>query len=143
MAHISRSALVMYSCEQMFDLVNNLTQYPEFIPNCADAKKHEISNNEVHGSLLIKKAGISAWFTTKNNIINGQVIDMKLIDGPFKYLTGTWKFIHLDDQACKVELNVEFKFASKILENTLGKLFNHFIGSLVTAFTQRAKIIYG
>jgi len=143
MAQISRSALVMYSCQQMFDLVNNIPDYPKFIPNCADARCQVVSEQELEGSLLINKAGISKWFTTRNRLTSNQEIDMHLINGPFKHLVGQWRFTPLDEFACKVELKLDFEFSSKVVEMAFGKIFNQVTSNMVTAFTQRAKQVYG
>ena len=143
MPKLSRNALVMYSCDQMYKLVNDIDAYPQFIPNCADAKRNVISDTEIEGSLLINKAGISKWFTTKNELVSNRVIKMTLVNGPFKYLTGSWTFIELDSNACKVELELDFEFSSKMIELAFGKVFNHVTTSMVTAFTQRAKQVYG
>lgn len=143
MAQISRSALVMYNCQQMFDLVNDVDAYPQFIPNCADSKKSSISSLEIEGSLLIKKAGLQKWFTTKNRLLPHHTIEMSLVDGPFKFLTGYWRFTELDVNACKVELQLEFEFSSKMVELAFGKIFSQVTTSMVNAFTQRAKVVYG
>lgn len=142
MARLSKSALVMYSVDQMYQLVNDINAYPEFIPNCADAQKKQLSDSVIEGSLLINKAGISKWFTTENTLTSNQRIDMKLVNGPFKFLHGYWLFTSLDDSACKVELNLEFEFSSKMIELAFGKVFNHVASNMVMAFTQRAKIVY-
>jgi ribosome-associated toxin RatA of RatAB toxin-antitoxin module len=143
MAKLVRNALVMYSCEQMFALVNDIDAYPQFIPNCADAKCRKLADNKLEGSLLINKAGISKWFTTENELVSNQLINMRLLNGPFKQLHGSWRFTPLDDHACKVELELEFEFSSKMIELAFGKVFNHVTSNMVTAFTQRAKQIYG
>ncbi len=143
MAQLSKSALVMYSADQMYQLVDDINSYPQFIPNCADAKRQAISETVVEGSLLINKAGISKWFTTQNTLTSNHRIDMKLVNGPFKFLHGYWLFTPLDDNACKVELNLEFEFSSKMIELAFGKVFNHVTSSMVSAFTQRAKTVYG
>ncbi len=143
MAKLVRNALVMYSCKQMFDLVNDIESYPEFIPNCADAKQKWLAEDKLEGSLLINKAGLSKWFTTENHLVSGHLINMRLLNGPFKHLHGHWRFTELDESACKVELELEFEFSSKMVELAFGKVFNHVTKSMVTAFTQRAKQIYG
>lgn len=143
MAKISRSALVMYNCEQMYNLVNDVEKYPEFIPNCADAKCLSQTEHQMEGALLISKAGISKWFSTTNQLVLNKEIILSLRDGPFQHLCGTWRFIELDEHACKVELDIEFEFSSKMVELAFGKLFNQVISSMVTAFTQRAKKVYG
>lgn len=143
MAVISRNALVMFSCEQMYNLVNDIEQYPEFIDNCAEGKCISQSEQHMEGALHIKKAGISKWFSTKNTLTPFSSIKMELIDGPFKYLHGHWTFTKLDDTACKVELTVEFEFSSKMIEMAFGKIFNQLLSNMVNAFTQRAKVLYG
>ena len=143
MSSISRSALVMYSCEQMYNLVNDIEKYPEFIPGCADAKCISQSRFQMEGALLISKLGVSKWFSTSNQLTAPNEIQLKLLDGPFKHLTGTWKFTELDTNACKVELNLDFEFSSKVIEMAFGKVFNQVISNMVTAFTQRAKQVYG
>ena len=143
MAKISRSALVMYSCEQMYDLVNDVEAYPEFIPNCADAKCLSKTDDMMEGALQISKAGISKWFSTVNKLTKNQQIELSLKDGPFNTLNGVWTFIELDEKACKVELNIDFEFSSKMIELAFGGIFNHVVTNMVTAFTQRAKQVYG
>lgn len=143
MAQISRSALVMFNCQQMFDLVNDIDAYPQFIPNCAKASSNHINDNEVEGSLLIKKAGIEKWFTTHNKLLPGKSIELTLVNGPFKFLTGQWVFTELDSNACKVELQLEFEFSSKMIELAFGKIFNQVAVNMVNAFSQRAKVVYG
>jgi ribosome-associated toxin RatA of RatAB toxin-antitoxin module len=142
MANISRSALVMYSCEQMYKLVDDIELYPQFIPNCADSKRVQTNDHTVEGSLLISSVGISKWFTTKNILTPNKEIHMQLINGPFKHLTGIWRFIELDQSACKVELEIDFEFSSKLIEMAFGGIFNSLIANMVSAFTQRAKHIY-
>ena len=143
MATISRNALVMFSCEQMYNLVNDVEKYPEFIPGCADAKCISSNEQQMEGALLISKLGVSKWFSTTNKLTVNKEIELQLRDGPFKQLAGKWIFTALDESACKVELNLEFEFSSKLIEMAFGKVFNQVISSMVTAFTQRAKQVYG
>jgi ribosome-associated toxin RatA of RatAB toxin-antitoxin module len=142
MPQIEKSALVMYSSQEMFDLVNDVNAYPAFLPNCSDAKIISENGSSMTASLEISKAGLKKWFTTTNRFENNKV-EMQLVDGPFKSLNGHWEFTALDDQACKVSLKLEFEFASKLIEIAFGKIFNEVAKNMVVAFTQRAKIVYG
>jgi len=65
-----------------------------------------------------------------------------LVDGPFKTLRGGWIFTALDEQACKVELKLEFEFSSRMIEMAFGKIFNELTSNMVNAFTNRAKQVY-
>ena len=142
MPQIEKSALVMYSSQEMFDLVNDVNAYPAFLPNCSDAKIISENENAMTASLEISKAGLKKWFTT-NNRLAGNKVEMQLVDGPFKSLQGYWEFTPLDEQACKVSLKLEFEFASKLIEMAFGKVFNEVAKNMVVAFTQRAKTVYG
>ncbi|ETJ49268.1 MULTISPECIES: type II toxin-antitoxin system RatA family toxin [Pseudoalteromonas] len=143
MPQIEKSALVMYSTKEMFDLVNDVEAYPQFLPNCSDSKIVSQHNNNMTASLEISKAGIKKWFTTENTFIDEQTVQLRLVDGPFKTLKGRWHFQALDKKACKVELKLEFEFSSKLIELAFGKIFNDVAKNMVSAFTQRAKEVYG
>ncbi|MDP5254151.1 MULTISPECIES: SRPBCC family protein [unclassified Vibrio] len=142
MKQVSRSALVSFSAKQMYDLVNDVAQYPKFLPGCADAKILETSDQAMVASVFISKAGISKTFTTANTLIKNEAILMKLVDGPFKSLSGGWHFTPLDDTACKVELKLDFEFSSKMIELAFGRIFNELTNNMVNAFTERAKQVY-
>lgn len=143
MATISRSALVMYSAEQMFDLVNDVQAYPLFLPNCAAAEIREQTDDEMVAALQIKKGGLSKWFATKNQFVGKEKVMMTLVDGPFENLSGAWEFIHLDEQACKVVLNLEYSFNNGLVEMAFGGVFKEVANNMVSAFTSRAKSVYG
>lgn len=142
MPQIRRSALVSYSARQMYDLVNDVVRYPEFLPGCAGAEVLEHSDERMLASVNVSKAGISKTFTTANTLVNGSSILMELVDGPFKHLQGGWYFTELDDFACQVELKLEFEFSSKLIEAAFGKVFSELTNNMVTAFTRRAKQVY-
>lgn len=139
MPSIHRSALVAHSAEAMFNLVNDVASYPEFY-GCTDSKILDSSAQSMKASLLVAKAGIKQWFTTHNALIPGQRIDMQLVDGPFRSLTGGWTFSALSEDACKIELNLEFEFTNKLAEMAFGKVFNSLASSMVAAFTERARV---
>ncbi|MDP2636443.1 MAG: type II toxin-antitoxin system RatA family toxin [Pseudoalteromonas sp.] len=143
MPQIEKSALVMYSSKEMFNLVNDVDAYPKFLPHCSDAKIITQQSNTMTASLEISKAGIKKWFTTENTFVDEHTVMLRLVDGPFKALKGQWHFRTLDESACKVELRLEFEFASKLIELAFGKIFNDVAKNMVNAFTQRAKDVYG
>lgn len=142
MKQVSRSALVPFSAEQMFNLVNDVARYPEFLPGCSGSRVIESSDLSMVASVDVSKAGISKTFTTSNVLVASEAILMNLVDGPFKVLKGGWYFTALDEQACKVELKLEFEFSSKMVELAFGKIFNELTSNMVNAFTKRAKQVY-
>ncbi|MFA0088323.1 SRPBCC family protein [Vibrio sp. 10N.261.51.F12] len=142
MPQVKRSALVMFSADQMFNLVNDVASYQEFLPGCSGSRVLESSCVGMVASVDVSKAGISKTFTTANTLVQGSEILMELVDGPFKALKGVWSFIPLDDQACKVELKLDFEFSSKMIELAFGKIFHDVTSNMVNAFTKRAKEVY-
>ena len=143
MAKVSRSALLMYSAQEMYQLVNDVNAYPEFLPGCSETTVLLNQVNLMKASIKVSKAGISQTFVTENTLVEGQSISMKLLEGPFKHLSGGWTFTALDEQACKVSLDLEFEFSNSIVKLAFGRVFHELIGSMVKSFSNRAKTVYG
>ncbi len=143
MPSIQRNALVAYSASQMFELVNDVEKYESFLPGCVKSEVLEVSDNHMLASMVLSKAGVKQTLTTSNTLIKGSSIHMDLSDGPFKSLTGGWRFTPLSDEACKIELQLDFVFSSKLMEIAFGKIFNSLASNMVSAFSQRAKQVYG
>lgn len=143
MAQVNRSALVMFSAEQMYDLVNDVAAYPQFLPGCVGSEVITLQDNVMTASVEVAKAGIRKTFTTTNTLFSNERIDMALLDGPFKSLQGGWQFVALDEKACKIVLALDFEFSSKLVELAFGKVFKELVNNMVKAFTERAKVVYG
>ncbi|AJZ90842.1 type II toxin-antitoxin system RatA family toxin [Cedecea neteri] len=142
MPQISRTALVPYSAEQMYQLVNDVKSYPEFLPGCTGSRVIDASANQMTAAVDVSKAGISKTFTTRNILTDNQSILMHLVDGPFKKLMGGWKFTPLSEDACRIEFQLDFEFTNKLIELAFGRIFKELAGSMVQAFTTRAKEVY-
>ena len=142
MAKISRSALVRFSACQMYDLVNDVESYHEFLPGCVGGKVLEHDGNIMVASVDVSKAGIARTFTTRNTLTPGQRIELTLEQGPFKQLSGQWVFTALTEDACKVEFDLEFEFSSTMVAMAFGKVFKELVGAMVNAFIDRAKVVY-
>ncbi|ASP48597.1 SRPBCC family protein [Cognaticolwellia beringensis] len=143
MPNISRSALVMHSVDDMYNLINDVLAYPKFLPDCSDSKIIAQDDMGMTAALLVSKGGLKKWFTTQNVLISNQEIKMSLVDGPFKYLVGGWKLKALSDDACKIELTLDYEFSNKMFDLAFGRVFNNLANNMVQAFTQRAKEVYG
>jgi ribosome-associated toxin RatA of RatAB toxin-antitoxin module len=143
MTTIHKSALVPYSAEQMYTLVDNVLAYPEFLPWCNDSKEIMRNEHEVEASLDIAHSGIHKSFTTHNHLEKNRLIKVQLVEGPFKHLNGMWRFQPLGDAGSRVELDLEFDFSSKLLSVTFGPVFNKIASTLMDAFIQRAQKVYG
>jgi len=143
MVTIERSALVQYSAEQMFALVNDIEQYPEFMQGCINAEVLDRTETQLTGRLTLGKAGLKYSFSTQNQLEPPNAMYMTLLDGPFRHFDATWRFTPLSEHACKVSLDMKFDLAGGMLGAAMGKLFQHSANNLVDALVERARKVYG
>lgn len=143
MRKVSRSALVPYSASQMYALVDDIEAYPEFLPWCQSTKVHTRDTSAVEASLELHRAGMSRTFMTRNSLYPHEAIELALIEGPFKQLSGRWAFQSLGDNGSKVSLKLQFEFDGKVTDMLFGPFFEDTCDSLVDAFTSRAAEVYG
>lgn len=143
MAQISRNALVPYTPEQMYALVDGIKDYPDFLPWCRSSEEVDREAGQVKASVEIAKGVVNKTFTTLNKMQPGKVIEMNLVDGPFKQLHGFWRFDELKPGACKVSLELNFEFSNKLVGMAIGPVFNQVANTLVDSFVERARSVYG
>ena len=143
MTHVQRSAFLPFPVDNIYELVNDVDSYPEFIPWCVNCEIHESNDNEKKATMYFASRGINASVTTRNELVKNEKIIMHLVSGPFKHLIGEWQFHSIDENACKVELDMQYSFSNRLYEVTLGPIFNQVATKLVSAFTQRAIELYG
>ena len=140
---IQRSALVAFSAEQMFALVNDIEAYPQFMEGCVSAVILEREASAVLARLEIQKMGVKQAFTTRNTLLPPHSMQMSLVDGPFKVFTGRWDFTALKDDACKVSFEMNYEFANSLLTMMAGKWMEAVANEQVEAICLRAKQVYG
>jgi ribosome-associated toxin RatA of RatAB toxin-antitoxin module len=142
MPRINRSALMPYSANQMYDIVNAVDRYQEFLPWCANSEILQQTEDSMKASVLMRKGKLNHSFTTQNTLVAGEKIHMQLVNGPFKVLQGDWIFNDLSEQGSKIELNLEFEFSNKLVGLLIGPVFTQIANTLVDAFCQRAHQLY-
>ncbi|MBC3810808.1 MULTISPECIES: type II toxin-antitoxin system RatA family toxin [Undibacterium] len=142
MAVVHKTVFIGYSAAQMFALVEQVEKYPEFLPWCGEVKVAERSETNLIATLAINFHGIKQSFTTKNINQPPHSMQMNLVDGPFRQLTGGWKFTELRPDACKIEFDLNYDFSSKLLEHLIGPVFSKIANSFVDSFCSRAEAIY-
>ncbi len=140
---ISRNALVPYTPAQMYALVDDIEAYPRFLPWCSNTRVLYRDGDEVKATINITKRGIDLSFTTCNRLQRNKMIEMRLLEGPFRHFQGFWRFESLRESACRVSLHLEFELSNRILRLTMTPIFNQITNSLVDAFVHRARDIYG
>lgn len=143
MPNISKSALVQHTAAEMFALVDDVSNYSEFLPWCGGSEEISRNDDEVSATVVIAHSGLNKAFTTKNRLQKHKMIEMSLINGPFKHLHGFWRFESLADDACKVSLDLEYEFSNRLISMVVGPVFNQIANTLVDSFCQRAEVIYG
>lgn len=142
MPAVQRAEFVPFSARQMFELVNDVESYPEFLPWCEQARLERRLEHGIVATLSISKGPLRHAFTTENNNSEFDRIEMRLLKGPFKHLHGVWRF---DDApgGCMVSLDLDFEFANRLLAKALSRVFQMVTGSMVDAFRERAVNLYG
>lgn len=143
MPRIQRSAVVPYSTQQMFDLVNDVEAYPRFLPWCRSARELSSGEDWIRARIEMAKGALHRSFTTRNTLEHGRRIRIRLEDGPFSRLEGDWHFEPAGGSGCRVSLDLEFDFASRMLGAVVGPVFNQIASSLVDSFCRRAHQVYG
>jgi len=140
---LNRSAIVPYSTRQMFELVNHIEEYPKFLPWCNKSQIVSRTDKEVVAILEVNWKGIHKSFTTRNLLSPYERMDILLVKGPLQHMEGIWNFQSLNEQACKVLLNLEFEFTGNFIDRLFQPVFQHIANTLVDAFSKRADELYG
>jgi ribosome-associated toxin RatA of RatAB toxin-antitoxin module len=148
MKHVNKSVLLWYSPPEMYQLVTAIEDYPRFLPWCDHAAIVERHEDGVTARIGLAYAGVKHAFTTRNEHVPGEAVVVKLVDGPFSLLDGTWAFRPLGragspTQACKIEFDLRYAFASKALETVLSPVFDRVANTFVESFVTRAEAVYG
>jgi coenzyme Q-binding protein COQ10 len=139
---------VPHTPEQMYDLVADVERYPEFLPLCEGlsvrSRKERDGKELLVADMTVGYKAIRETFTTQV-LLNGseQAIDVKYIDGPFRYLDNRWRFEPLPDGGCNVHFFIDYEFKSRILGALMGSMFDRAFRMFTDAFEKRANAIYG
>ncbi|RMD70316.1 MAG: type II toxin-antitoxin system RatA family toxin [Gammaproteobacteria bacterium] len=127
----------------MFALVNDIEAYPRFLPWCKGARIEKSRGDEICASIELAVGAVHKSFSTCNRVQKNKMIEVRLIEGPFRHLEGFWRFEPLGGRACKVVLDMEFEFSTRLLDMALGPIFHQIVTTLVDAFCKRAEEVYG
>jgi ribosome-associated toxin RatA of RatAB toxin-antitoxin module len=148
MKHVKKQVLLWYSPREMYDLVTAVEDYPKFLPWCEKAEVTENHEGGMTAKIYLAYAGVRHSFTTKNVHVPGELVDMRLVDGPFSLLEGTWAFAPLgrpgsEATACRIDFDLSYAFSSKALETVLSPVFDRVANTFVDSFVKRAEQVYG
>lgn len=143
MAKVQKSVLAGYSASQMFELVDSVERYPEFLPWCGGTELLQRDESLTVATIRIDYMQVKQSFTTENAKQAPHSMTLSLKQGPFRSLEGSWRFIELNQSACKIEFHLSYEFSSKLLESVVGPVFSKIADNFVDAFIRRAEKIYG
>ena len=132
----------------MYELVTDVQDYPTFLPWCEKAEVLAQHDDGITARLGLAYRGVRHAFTTRNQHVPGASVTVQLVDGPFSLLDGTWVFHPLgrpgtEEQACKIEFDLRYAFASKALETVVSPVFDKVANTFVDSFVRRAEDVYG
>ncbi|TXG83180.1 MAG: type II toxin-antitoxin system RatA family toxin [Thermomicrobiales bacterium] len=142
MATVKKLVLIEYTPQQMFDLVDRVEEYPKFLPWCGGTELLDRTEQITRARLHINYHGIKSDFSTENDKVYPTHMLIKLVEGPFHHLEGTWDFTPLGDRACKVDFTLHYEFSSKLIEKAVGPVFSHIANTFVDSFVKRAEQVY-
>ena len=142
MIEINKTAIVPYQPSAIFALVTDIPNYPKYLPWCKRAEIQSQSVNEVIGAVYIEYLKIRTHFITKNINTAPTKIEMTLVDGPFKHLSGTWEFTPLGPNGCKISFNLKYQFSNHLLEKLIGPVFGYISKNIMDHFIQEANKRY-
>jgi ribosome-associated toxin RatA of RatAB toxin-antitoxin module len=140
--HIIRTALVPFSAENMYQLVEDVAAYPQFLSWCVASRLLDSGPDWQLASLDIAIAGLRQSFTTRNQLAPGRSLQLQLVQGPFQQLSGEWRFLALSNRGSKISLQLDFDFAGGLLSSAFRHGFANVADRLVNDFCQRAEIVY-
>ncbi len=163
MKHVKKSVLLWYSAREMYDLVVDVEAYPKFLPWCESStvlERHDADAATgapagMTARLGLSYAGVKQSFTTRNEQVQGEFVKLKLVDGPFSQLDGTWQFKPLktpdpsqpvnpdEPVACKIEFDLSYAFSNRVFEAVLSPVFDQVANTFVDSFVKRAAQVYG
>jgi ribosome-associated toxin RatA of RatAB toxin-antitoxin module len=157
MKHVRKSVLLWHSARQMYDLVTQVRDYPQFLPWCDRAEVLDESESGMTARLGLSFSGLHHAFTTRNTHESGRAVTVELVDGPFSVLQGQWRFVPVggtvaegsegvdaqEPPACRVELDLRYALSAGPLELVLSPVFDRVANTLVDSFVQRAEVVYG
>jgi ribosome-associated toxin RatA of RatAB toxin-antitoxin module len=142
MPEIRRSALMPYPARVMYDIVNEVERYPEFLPWCGGVELHQVDEHSMEAAILMRAAGLDHWFRTRNRMVPGESIEITLIDGPFSRLEGYWRFTPIDSDGCKIELMLQFEIKHSLAAAIIAPAFSRIANTMVESFCNRARDLH-
>ena len=140
---VAKTVLVGHSAPRMFELVDAVEAYPQFLPWCEAARVLERDAGKTRATIRINYHGVRQSFTTENAKEPPSKLTVKLVEGPFRVLDGEWRFTALAERACRIDFRLRYEFSGRLLETLVGPVFSYIANTMVDAFVKRADTLHG
>lgn len=142
MPGIRETRRMPYSAEQMFDLVGDVSRYPEFLPWVIATRVRSESDTEMVADMLVGFKALKEKFTSRVTKQRAEEIRVTYVDGPLRDLDNTWRFRNVEG-GCEIDFAVDFAFRNPLFEKIAGQYFDRAFRKMVSAFEERAAVLYG
>lgn len=139
----SETRSLAFSPEQMFDLVADVSRYPEFLPWVSAARVSDDEAGGLKADLVIGFGGFKERFTSRVRKERPGRLMVEYVDGPLKFLTNEWTFAPDRSGGCTLGFRVEFAFRSRLLQAVANRFFDRALRHMIAAFEARAEYLYG
>ena len=132
--------------DKLIELVLAVDKYPEFIPYCLNSKIYEKKDQGdiIHmvADLTIGKGIFKDTYKSDVNYNKKKnIILVKNLDGPLKYLNNRWVFVE-KGKSTEVSFEVDFELKNKFLNILMTKSFQYGLDKIADAFQKRAEKLY-
>ena len=133
MPHVEKSGEVDYPVEKIYEVVADVSRYPEFLPGI---KKVEVNGDLVKMTVNMGPATVS-W-TSKATYEPNKSISFKLVEGPFKQLDGKWEFA-VDGKMTRIKYMTDFELTLPIpgINEIAAKAIEANTNAILEAFKKR------
>jgi ribosome-associated toxin RatA of RatAB toxin-antitoxin module len=123
----------------VYQVVDDIARYPEFVPGCTSAEVLERDSQQVVARLAVRRGPLHTHFTTRNQLDPERSVHMQLVEGPFKVLEGSWHFSPVASHGCRIDFRLRFQFSNPLKSALFEPLFEEAQAELVRAFVARAQ----
>ena len=141
MPTVLKSVLVARSARTMFDLVDRVESYPQFLPWCSGSRVFERSDAITRARIDIDDHGLASHFSTLNRKEAPSRMDLEFVESPFDGCKGRWSFTPLGEAGCRVEFSLDYSLSNAAMAALLGPVFGHAIETIVERFVARAEAL--
>lgn len=143
MPHHHERRSLPHNAAQMYDLVADVSRYPEFLPWVSAIRIRKDEESEMLADMIVGFKALRETFSSRVVKTPKSSIIVDYLDGPMKHLHNAWRFEDVEGGGSIVEFTVEFSFRNRVFEALAGQFFDSALRKMTTAFVERADALYG